>query len=380
METVLVLSALLLIVVHWCSILLAANRLKRPTRDNALQREKPPVSIVVPLRGVENFTSLTLSRAFQLEWPSYEIIFCVADSADPVIDQAKAQMAANPDISARILVGDDCVSANPKLNNCVKGWRSATHDWVILADSNVLMPGDYIVSLMGAWRDDSGLVCSPPIGSRAVDMWSAVECAFLNSFQARYQYVAEALGSGFAQGKTMLWNKPFLDQRGGIEALGAEIAEDAAATKLVRASGLHVHLVSTPFEQPLGSRRLNEIWSRQTRWARLRRVTFPSYFLPEIFVGAMPPLLLATVAIVVSELGAASALAAALGVLFMMYVPEILLAAFMGWSLSWRSLPAMMIRDLMLPAIWIKSFVGASVSWRGNVMTVGTEQSSLTNA
>ena len=48
----------------------------------------------------------------------------------------------------------------------------------------------------------------------------------------------------------MLWFKPLLDSHNGIEALAAEIAEDAAATKLVNHLGLKVHLVSSPFDQP----------------------------------------------------------------------------------------------------------------------------------
>jgi ceramide glucosyltransferase len=67
---------------------------------------------------------------------------------------------------------------------------------------------------------------------------------------------ARRCGFGFAQGKSMLWNKPFLDANGGIAVLGEEIAEDAAATKLVRRAGKHVHLVGQPFEQPLGKRSL----------------------------------------------------------------------------------------------------------------------------
>ena len=54
---------------------------------------------------------------------------------------------------------------------------------------------------------------------------------------------ANSTGYGFAQGKTMLWRRETLEAGGGIEALGAEIAEDAAATKLIRAQGLNAHLV-----------------------------------------------------------------------------------------------------------------------------------------
>ncbi len=139
---------------------------------------------------------------------------------------------------------------------------------------------------MAAWRPNTGLVCSTPIGARPHGFWAEVECMFLNSHQARWQYAGEALGWGFAQGKSMLWHKPMLDANGGIHALGAEIAEDAASTKLVSRLGLKVHLVSAPFSQPLGARTLNEVWSRQRRWARLRRVTFPAFFVPEIILGA----------------------------------------------------------------------------------------------
>jgi hypothetical protein len=50
---------------------------------------------------------------------------------------------------------------------------------------------------------------------------------------------------------------------GGIRALGAEAAEDAASAKIVRAAGLRVRLVDEPFQQPLGRRSLKEVWWRE---------------------------------------------------------------------------------------------------------------------
>ena len=46
-----------------------------------------------------------------------------------------------------------------------------------------------------------------PIGARPHNFWAGLECAFLNTLQARYQYVSESLGFGFAQGKTMLFRR-----------------------------------------------------------------------------------------------------------------------------------------------------------------------------
>src|SRR5690606_15027840 len=147
----------------------------------------------------------------------------------------------------------------------------------------------YVQRLLARWRPDSGLVASPPVGCDPLGFAAELECAFLNTHQARWQYAADSLGFGFAQGKTMLWRRADLDRAGGIGALAGEVAEDAAATKLVRHAGRRVHLVDAPFGQPLGRRRLREVWHRQLRWARLRRASFPWYFLPEILSGALPP-------------------------------------------------------------------------------------------
>ncbi|MBB3317798.1 ceramide glucosyltransferase [Rhizobium sp. BK181] len=363
-----------LLAANTLSLAIAGWRIRSHQDKTPSVSARPPVSIVIPLCGVEQFSRETLESALSLDWPDYEIIFCVADKADPVIGLAEEARRAKPLTKATVLVGDDRVSANPKLNNCVKGWNAASHEWVVLADSNVLMPKDYLARLIAAWRPDSGLVCSTPLGSRPTGFWAEVECAFLNTHQARWQYAGEALGFGFAQGKSMLWRKKTLNSHGGIQALGAEIAEDAAATKLVNRMGLKVHLVGGPFEQPLGRRTFREIWARQCRWARLRRVTFPHFFAPEILLGVVPPLSLCVCAAFVFG---ASLSTTTVAVLCAAYIPELLLSARKNWHLSPISLVAMVTRDILLPAIWIRSWLAGSFDWRGNRMVIGSHESRL---
>ena len=100
-------------------------------------KDAPAVSIVQPLCGVEIFSRETLRSIFALDYPDYEIIFCLASADDPIAPLVRGAIDAHPERPARLLVGDDRVSANPKLNNVVKGWKAARHDWVIIADSNV---------------------------------------------------------------------------------------------------------------------------------------------------------------------------------------------------------------------------------------------------
>jgi ceramide glucosyltransferase len=353
--------------IHVASIALAIRRFRQTPRVATPLRELPPVSLVRPLCGIDNYAADTLSSTFVLDYPRYEILFCVASAKDPVVPLVERLIADHPDVPARLLIGDERISSNPKLNNVVKGWATAVHDWIILADSNVLMPSDYIQRLFANWRDDTGLVASPPIGCRPEGFWAELECAFLNTYQARWQYAADSLGFGFAQGKTMLWRRADLDRAGGIAALAREVAEDAASTKIVRSAGLRVRLVDHPFAQPLGQRTAAEVWSRQLRWARLRRASFLLYFLPEILSGGVLPMI--AVAIVAHALGAPAILSAALfGALW--YGGEMLLSAAAGWPLSALSPLYGLTRDVLLPALFFSALRGNDFTWRGNEMQV----------
>ena len=328
------------------------------------------MSIVRPVCGLDNFLRETLLTSFELDYPEFELIFCVASGRDPAVPAVRELIAAYPGVAARLLIGDDRVSHNPKLNNCVKGWHAARHGWIAIADSNVLMPPDYLQCLFGAWRPDTGLVCSPPVGCRPVGFWAGLECAFLNTYQARAQYFADTLGIGFAQGKTMLWRRSDLEAAGGIAALGSEIAEDAASTKIVRAAGLRVRLTDRPFGQPLGRRSFKEVWGRQTRWARLRRACFPLFFAPEILGGAALPMIAAGYVAHEADVSVAATLAA-LAVLW--YGAEMALARAAHWHLTPLYPLHAVLRDLLLPALWINGWVGHDFVWRGHRMSVAAE-------
>ncbi|MGA2892110.1 MAG: ceramide glucosyltransferase [Xanthobacteraceae bacterium] len=348
------------------SIFIAICRLRRRS-PRASTSSYPPVSLVRPLCGIDNYAIDTLRSTFELDYPHCEILFCVASAKDPVLPLVEGLMAEHPKANARVLVGDERISPNPKLNNVLKGWHAAAHQWIIIADSNVLMPRDYIQRLFASWRPDTGLVASPPIGCRPVGLWAELECAFLNTYQARWQYLVDSFGYGFAQGKTMLWRRVDLERSGGIEALAKEVAEDAAATKVVRDAGLKVRLIDQPLAQPLGRRSLAEVWNRQLRWARLRRASFFMYFLPEILSGGVLPMI--GIAVLAHAFGLPLALSVgSFGTVW--YGCEMLLAAAAGWHLPAAYPLYGLMRDLLLPVLFVSALKGNAFVWRGNEMQV----------
>jgi ceramide glucosyltransferase len=358
---------------HIASILIATRRCRRGGRVARAPRRTPAISLIRPVCGIENHGEDTLRSAFHLDYPRYEIIFCAAAAHDAVVPLVRRLIAAHPKVPARLLIGNEAISDNPKLNNVYKGWRAAAHDWIVMADSNVLMPCDYIERLLAAWRADTGLVASPPVGSRPDGFWAELECAFLNTYQARWQYVADTIGIGFAQGKSMLYRRSLIEQAGGLRALATEPAEDAATTKVVRGAGLRVRLVDAPFEQPLGHRGARDVWARQLRWARLRQASFRRYYLLEILAGGIWPLLAATY--VAAGLG--MPLAGAIAFAAVWYGIEAVLAYAAGWHLTLRSPLAWMLRDLLLPLLWIGGLIGTEVVWRGNHIRTAESESTV---
>jgi ceramide glucosyltransferase len=355
---------------HCTSLFTVMARVRRQ-RTSAPQAEVG-VSILRPLCGIENFSEATLRSTFHLDHRRYEILFCVASGADPIVPIAQRLIAAHPEIPARLLVGADRISSNPKLNNLVKGCCAASYPWIVMADSNVLMPADYLRRLLQTWQSDTGVVSSPAIGCMPHNFWGELECGFLNTYQARWQCFADEVGLGFVQGKNMLFNKAFLAANGGMRALASELAEDAAATKLARRRGLRARVVDKPFVQPLGRRTAAEVWQRQIRWARLRRDTFPLYFLPKLLTGALPPLAACIILADCIELPVAG-----IGTVFLAlwYGLEAVATGVAGWHLSWRSPLVWALRDAVLPVLWIAAWAGKDFEWRGNSMTIADQRS-----
>src|SRR6266446_186388 len=103
------------------SIAIAGHRCRRRNAPPAMPRPAPPVTVLRPVCGIEPFVGETLSSSLQLDYAPYELIFCVARADDPVVPVVRGLIEGNPQVRARLLVGDDRISANPKLNNLVKG-------------------------------------------------------------------------------------------------------------------------------------------------------------------------------------------------------------------------------------------------------------------
>lgn len=351
------------LVVHLVTMALFLVRLLWPHKPPA-GIGRPPVTLLRPVCGLDPFDAETLGTSFSQDYPDYRLIFCAASEMDPVLPLLNELIAAHLQVPARILTGQVVRSGNPKLDNVWKGWDAAETDWIVMTDSNLLLPRDYLSTLVATWGPETGMVSSPAIGIRPGNFAGSLECAFLNSNQARLQFAADSLGRGFAQGKTLFFNRPMLEAGGGLAVLGRFLAEDVSATRFVRGRGLSVTLPRLPYAQPIGTRRLHDVWHRQLRWSRVRRDGFAGLFLAEPLNGAVLPALLLLAGLWLAGLSTGW-LAAYLAIWF---GAEIALMRRAGWPCGGRDILALPVRDALIPIIWGATFLRRGFEWRGTAM------------
>jgi ceramide glucosyltransferase len=313
-------------------------------------------SIICPLCESDDLLPVTLDALFHLNCQDYEVLFAADVTAYAAIAVAETVRQRYPATPSQIISDSIIAFVNPKLNNIHKAWLIARGEWIVMVDCNVLLPTDAIDRLETRWDATTGMVCSPPLGTQPGNFWAEVECAYLNTFQAKWQLLADRFGRGFVQGKVMFCNKNTFAQLGGLVALDQEPCEDAAATHLLRRAGLHIHLVTTPFAQPLGRRSLKQVWNRQVRWAKLRRSTFPLLYAAELFVTPVPLLIALTIS--PNRLFP-------LGFTVACYGIELAIAKYRHWHLSWRQPLAMMVRDGLAIGVWCVGWFGQTFHWAG---------------
>ena len=233
---------------------------------------------------------------FQLDYPRYEIVCCVAHpqgsggSAGRAADRGSSRTFPRACWSA---TNDRRQSeAEQRLQGLAR--RGTRLD----RDGRQQRPDAARLPAAPARRPGAPIPASsasPPVGCRPDGFWAELECAFLNTYQARWQLTADSVGLGFAQGK--------------IDALAAQACSTrpAAFARWRRAGrgcghhqgGARRRLAGAPgrcaVRQPLG-RRSRRVWQRQLRWARLRRASFKACYALEIFSGGVLPMVAAELA------------------------------------------------------------------------------------
>ncbi len=343
------------------SLVIARQRLAQKALPQAEQY--PGVSILKPLKGLDDRLEENLRSFFELSYPKYELLFGVSDASDPAVAVVRNLCEEFPAVPTRLVFGKNESLYNPKVNNLQNMYAFARHDYIMISDSNTSVRPDMLQRLMDhMMQPGMGLVTATIRGSGAKNIASVFENLHLNAFLMPNVFAVNKLfGITLAIGKCMVLKKETLDRLGGFFALRSYLAEDYMLARKIRGLGLKVEAT------PLILDTINEKWAfdrfmnRHSRWAKMRRTINPLHYVVE---SCSNPVSAAFLAAVVSFSTAGVLFFAATAVAKMLI--DGMAARLIDSDLRWYHMLWTVPKDLLIGLLWFVPLFDTTVDWRGN--------------
>jgi len=140
----------------------------RAGEGSKLPLHLPPISILKPLKGLDDNLFDNLESFCNQDYPRYEVILALQDFNDPAFKVARKIKEKYPDRDISIVVERCDEGLNPKVNNLIPAYRAARFEHVLISDSNVMVDRRYLREVAGPMNEEGvGLVTNLIRGSAA---------------------------------------------------------------------------------------------------------------------------------------------------------------------------------------------------------------------
>jgi ceramide glucosyltransferase len=349
-------------------VLFARACVRHWRRDTTIDSaDQPPISVLKPVYGLDVDLYANLRSFCEQTYPCYQVVFGVADAADPAIPVIRQLMAELPARDLALAVGGVIIGTNRKISNVANCLRLAKHELLIIADSDMRVTPQYLSRVAQPFaRPEVGAATCLYRGVPGVGLASRLGAMFINECFLPSVLVALRFQKlKFCFGATMAVRRRVLDEIGGIARLADELADDYMLGNLVAARGYHVALIDEVVDNVVHEESLLELVHHELRWARTVRLSQPGGFFFS-FITYVTPAALGVAAFASNWKLAIAAVALACALRMMMHraVREVL-------NIQQRPNYLLVIaRDLLCFGIWLVSFVSRNVEWRGHTFTV----------
>jgi ceramide glucosyltransferase len=333
----------------------------RPATDDA-GAAAPAVTLLKPLHGGEPGLEAALETLLSQDYAGeIQVIFGLQHPADPARAVAERLRAAHPERDVRVVVDPREHGTNRKVSNLINMAAHGRHDVIVLADSDIAVPPDYLRQVTAPLiRREAGVVTCAYYGTGQTGLWSRLAAMDLS-----YRFlpsVAVGVSLGLAKpcmGSTIALRREVLREVGGFEALADRLADDYALGEAVRQAGHRSLVAPVLVGHGCAEATLPELMSHELRWARTVRGVDPAGFAGSIVTYPLP---LALIGVLLTQ-AAPSALAILAAALicraWMIRQVEKVAAPIPG---AWWLFPA---RDMLSLIVFAGSFFVRVVHWRG---------------
>ncbi len=324
----------------------------------------PPVSILKPIRGLDPDAAENLASFCRLDYPKFEIVFCV-DPDDAAVLSVLAKLIADfPDCPIRILYGSGRVATNDKVAKLARLVNDAAHEVVVISDSDVRVRPDYLRRITAPLRDPKvGAVTCFYVPTELTSFTDHLQSAgMMSDFYAGVLVAWQLDGIKFALGPTIATTRARLDGFGGYPELENRPADDLLVGRLIAEQGYEVVLLKYSIETVCDYASLRDLLYKRLRWIVVMRHMRPWGHLGLLLTQGLP-WSIAAVAIHPSALVALGYLGGYLA-----------LRMAMTWIIGihglrqpglWKDMLLIPVWDAVAFAIWLTSFGRNSIRWRG---------------
>jgi ceramide glucosyltransferase len=322
----------------------------------------PPISILKPLKGLDDDLADNLTSFCKQAYPDYEIIFALEEKNDPAIKLAREIKKRYPHKKISIVVKQKDYALNPKVDNLITAYEASQFPYVLISDSDVRVADDYLREIIKPMEDPNvGLVSNLIRGIGSRTFGSLLENLHLNSFVIGHVAVLTTFFKmAVVVGKSMLIKKKAFEEIGGFEAVRNVLAEDTVIGELMHEQGTRIVTSGHVVNAVNHYRTFKQFIKRHVRWGKLRRKLAGIGYVSELISNAV---FLSCLALVV--LGpttrtislAAVALVVKIGGDYLLGKRIRSAHRFLHYLLS-------PIKDIIIGFLWFVPFFSRTVMWR----------------
>jgi ceramide glucosyltransferase len=344
---------------------LQVSALRKKLKEKAPNSFTSPISIIKPLKGLDDNLFDNLESFCKQDYPEYEVILSLENRNDPAYRVAEKIKNKYPD-RVTIVIDNSSKALNPKVRNMMTAYKISKYDYFLISDSNVYVDSDYLKKTSASMSEDVGLITNLIVGTGGKSFGAVLENLKLNSFILLSVCLLDKfLKMPCSIGKSMLMRKKDFEEIGGFSAVQDVLAEDYLIGKLIHEKGKKVVLSNYMIEN------VNEYWSikrffnRHTRWAKIRwKIGGVKYFTEPltnpVFIASLITLFYAfsNLSLILLLL---SVLIKTTGDYFVMRMIKQKPGIQMILS---------PIKDLISGIIWFVPFITSKVNWRGNLYLI----------
>src|SRR5215813_9111302 len=214
-------------------------------RDKTGTAFSPPVSILKPLCGMDPHAYASLRSHCTQDYPAFEIIFGVADPNDEILPTVERLMTEFPAVPIKLVRCPKQLGTNLKISNLVQMLPHARHELLLINDSDIEVPDDYLRRVVERLKDRSvGMVTCLYRGIAGGSIGSKLEALGISSDFVPGVLTANRLDGGlrFGLGSTLAFSRKSLDAAGGLSPLADYLADDYQLGYRISQAGLKVEL------------------------------------------------------------------------------------------------------------------------------------------